>query len=241
MTVDITKAKVVLDKFTEASRVTGDRDVFEKAELYLGIDHSGSMSRYFSASDKPVVELAKRVLALGLARLDPDGVIPMWFYANNLHGPVNVTEAGLYPRGVFNRQDVVTQEAARAPWGGTRTELVVRAIMEEHLDTQLVKPGLAVIQTDGQPNFEQPVIDALVEASRINLFYVFIGFGRDGEAFLERLNEGGFEGQLVDNVYTFNADDRPRGVDPDEWLYTELLKEVPRWRAAADGRVRGIV
>lgn len=243
--VDLTKrASVVLTKFSEAAEADPETwDVFQRAEIYLGVDHSGSMRRYFDHPRQPVLHLARQVCALGLARLDPDGRIPMWFYASDVQGPWEVTETTLWPEARRFRgapDDVVTRAVREARYGSTRTDLVVREILRAHRRTDLSTPGLAIIQTDGVPDDRDSVINAIVEASAYNLFYVFVGYGPDGRRFLKQLNEGGFSRQVVDNVYAFDAGDDPMD-NSDELVMSELLKEIPEWRKKANGRVQGTV
>ena len=243
-TVDMTKrAKVVLDKFTENAEQTGGYDVFQEAEVYLGADVSGSMRGYYNDPRKPVTHLAKQIAALALARLDPDGKIPFWLFGTHVEGPWTITGENLEPqKGRFGRtkDDAITDAVSKARGGSTNMADAVKAIVDEHEATGLSKPGLAIIQTDGMPNSQDAVIAQVVRASQLNLFLVFVGYGEDGMPFLNKLNRGKFRGQVVDNVYAFGVGDDPLS-HTDEWLWEQLLKEIPQWRQAADGKVRGAV
>lgn len=242
-TVDMTKrAKVVLDKFTEQAKETG-WDVFAEAEVYMAADISGSMRRYYDDPRKPVTHLAKQVASLALARLDPDGEIPFWLFGSNVEGPWTITAENLEERkGMLGRTkpDVVTDAVSRSRGGSTNMEAAVRAIVDKHEATGLGKPGLGIIQTDGMPDYRPGVISEIVRASSMNLFLVFIGYGPDGMPFLNQLNRGGFPSQTVDNVYAFGVGDDPLSHS-DEWLWEQLLKEIPQWREAASTVVRGNV
>jgi hypothetical protein len=249
MSVNMMKeqAKVVLDKFTEAAKDNGGWDVFEQAEVYLAADKSGSMIGYYNDVHKPVTHLAKQIAALALARLDPDGKIPFWLFGFKAHGPWTITAENIEPgekKGVLGRtkrqDDIVTKAVKDTEYGSTNMGDAVRAIHVAHKQTDQSKPGLAVIQTDGQPDNETDVIDAIVSASRDNLFFVFIGYGNCGMPFLNKLNRGGFKGQVVDNVYAFGVGEEPTSWS-DEKIWTEVLKEIPEWRKNATGKVTGTV
>lgn len=244
--IDLTKrAAVVLEKFTDAAKEDPSAwDVFPEAELYLGADHSGSMRAYYSDPRQPVVQLAKQILAIGLARLDPDGKIPLWFYASRAGSPYTVTEETLYPRprkfSMSTPADIVTRGARETQFGSTNTADVVEQIALAHHETGLGKPGLAIIQTDGLPDSTPRLKEALARASKINLFFVFVGYGSDGQRALEALDAGGFRGQVVDNVATVFLGDSPTDYS-DEWVMEQILKDVPKWRKEAHGKVQGTV
>lgn len=249
MSVDMMKqrAKVVLDKFTEKAEETGGWDVFAEAEVYMSADKSGSMAGYFNDPRKPVTHLAKQIAALALARLDPDGQIPFWLFGSYAHGPWVITAENIEPttkKGLLGRSkvedDIVTKAVTDTPYGSTNMADAVGQIHRAHIATGQSKPGLAIIQTDGLPDNEQAVIDALVEASKDNLFFVFVGYGSGGMPFLRKLNRGGFKGQVVDNVYAFGAGDDPLAMT-DEELWMQILTEIPSWRQDANGKVRGQV
>src|SRR5688572_22967016 len=73
------KAQVSLDKH---------RLVGERAAVYLVIDHSRSMNRYFK--DGSVQGLAERVLALA-AHFDDDGAVPVIFFDTTARPAVEIS------------------------------------------------------------------------------------------------------------------------------------------------------
>lgn len=254
MTIDMSKqaAVVSLEKADAKAKEANLFPIFPFAELYMGGDHSGSMQ----GSIGWVVELGKRIAALALARLDPDVKFPFWWWASKVKKPVIVTLENLEEqRGRFGtkKPGVIEESHAKAPWGGTRLDLIISEITREHRRVEAKKvskgkpsvPGLAIIQTDGYPDWgtEQLVRDALINASQDNLFFVIVGYGKEStfkNSFMEELNKGGWPGQVVDNVYFFAV---PNALDTfgDEALYDKILTEIPAWRTAADGKVRGNV
>lgn len=60
----------------------------ERAAVYLVLDRSGSMRRYYK--DGTVQHLAEQALALA-ARLDDDGVVPVVFFDKVAHPPVEIS------------------------------------------------------------------------------------------------------------------------------------------------------
>jgi hypothetical protein len=261
MSVDMRKAaQVSLDKADKLALSKGLLPVFAQAEIYMAGDHSGSMQGRIGW----VIRLAEQISELGLARLDPNGEFPFFWWASKVSKPFNVTQSNLLSqRGAFGRtkEGIIEEQHLKTPWGGTRLDLAIEAVHKAHVAVEMEKvskgepscPGLAIIQTDGFPDYgtEQKVRDALVAASADNLFFVIVGFGEPatfGNPYPEKgplglmheLNAGGWPGQVVDNVYFFPVGHNPTAVG-DEWLYDQLLSEIPAWRTAAQGRVRGTV
>ena len=117
MAIDLTKltatAPGLVDLYKTA-RVSLDKHRLggERAAVYLVIDHSRSMSRYFK--DGSVQALAERVLALA-AHFDDDGTVPVIFFDTTARQPVDISVydyAGSIDRikasaGTIDRKSVV--------------------------------------------------------------------------------------------------------------------------------------
>ena len=88
--------------------------------------------------------------------------------------------------------------------------------------------------TPAAPDSRPAAIEALREASRLPLFFAFVGFGNNIR-FLEELDTLG--GRTVDNASFFHARDPHRVSDSE--LYDGLTGEFAQWLTAA--RTAGIV
>jgi hypothetical protein len=218
-----------------------------RAAVYLVLDHSLSMRRYYA--DGSVQRLAEQALAL-CAHLDDDGVVPLVFFSNEASRarPVRLPNH----RGIVNRLHQ-TQE-----WGSTNLTAAMRAVLTHYHESQARVPALVIVQTDGNPNFRRSAAKTLAEVSELPLFWSFVGFGPRVE-FLTQLDklpvralDGGpgalpncgednefatLPERVVDNASAFHAVE-PLAT-PDEELYDGLLREVPTWLDAA--RTRGVL
>lgn len=207
--VDLTKkAAVSLEK----SGLTGQR-----AAVYLILDHSGSMRRFYA--DGSVQRLAEQTLALSV-NLDDDGNVPVGYFSDQAEAMLDVR--------LDNYQGVIDRTHTRSRWGLTDYVAAMRNVIDEHQLSGATVPGLVVFQTDGAPNDQRATERMLREASSLPLFWAFVGFG-DSIRFLEKLDDLG--GRVVDNASFFHARD-PHAVSDAE-LYDGITHEYAGWLAAA--------
>jgi hypothetical protein len=204
----------------------------QRAAVYLVVDYSGSMKPYYR--DGSVQALADRVLGLS-AHLDDDGRVPVVFFSTDVDAVTDIALAD--HRGRVDR--IV---AGLGHMGKTSYHLAMDAVIDHYLDSGAREPALVVFQTDGGPINKLAAERYLCKASRLPLFWQFIGFGDRGSRqfdFLRRLDELPVpEKRAVDNAGFFHAGPDPRKVS-DEDLYDRLVGEFPRWLTAA--RAHGIV
>jgi hypothetical protein len=216
--VDLYKnARVSLDKH----RLGGER-----AAVYLVIDHSRSMSRYFK--DGSVQALAERVLALA-AHFDDDGTVPVIFFDTTARQAVDISVHDY--AGSIGRI-----KASAGAMGSTNYADAMRAVIDLHKNNG---PAFVVFQTDGAPTSKRETTEVLCDAARLPIFWQFIGFGDDEFAYLRRLDDLPVPAKrVVDNAGFFPAGLEPQRI-PDGVLYDSLMEEFPQWLAAA--RAAGIV
>ncbi|MEV8533082.1 VWA domain-containing protein [Streptomyces sp. NPDC051211] len=205
-----------------------------RAAVYLVLDYSGSMRPYYT--DGSVQALADRVLGLS-AHLDDDGRVPVVFFSTEVDAVEEIPLAGHAGR-------VNEIAAGLGHMGKTAYHLAMDAVIDHHLDSGSTEPALVVFQTDGGPVNKLAAERYLCKASRLPLFWQFVGFGNTRSSqfdFLRRLDELPVPAKrMVDNAGYFHAGPDPRQVSDAE-LYDRLVSEFPAWLAAARrlGIVRG--
>jgi hypothetical protein len=200
----------------------------EHADVYLVLDHSGSMDDHYAAGD--VQHLAEQSLGLA-ANLDDDGTVPVVFFQSRAYDPMEV-RIGSHRGAVDN-----LRRTGGITWGGTRYAPAMRKVMDAHRGS--TTPAFVIFQTDGACTDAADTQLVLREASNLPIFWQFIGFGpqESGEfAFLRGLDT--MRGRTVDNAGFFAVGRNPRRMT-DADLYDRLLAEYPTWLAAA--RAAGIV
>ncbi|MFI1828657.1 vWA domain-containing protein [Streptomyces sp. NPDC020412] len=207
----------------------------QRAQVYLVLDYSGSMRDYYR--DGSMQALADRVLGLS-ANLDDDGRVPTVFFSTDVDA---VTEISL-----DNHHGRIAEiVAGLGHMGKTSYHLAMDAVIDHYLDQMeggATDPALVVFQTDGGPINKLAAERYLCKASKLPLFWQFVGFGNTRSTqfdFLRKLDVLPVPTKrAVDNAGFFHAGAEPSKV-PDAELYDRLLAEFPSWLAAA--RARGIV
>ncbi|MEV5312221.1 VWA domain-containing protein [Streptomyces sp. NPDC052610] len=204
----------------------------QRAAVYLVVDYSGSMKPYYK--DGTVQALADRVLGLS-AHLDDDGRVPVVFFSTDVDAVTDIALDGHQGR-------IERIVAGLGHMGKTSYHLAMDAVIDHYLDSGATAPALVVFQTDGGPINKLAAERFLCKASRLPLFWQFIGFGDPGSRqfeFLRKLDELPVPAKrTVDNAGFFHAGEDPRAVSDAE-LYDRLVGEFPAWLTAA--RAQGIV
>lgn len=195
----------------------------QRAAVYLVLDHSGSMSHFYG--DGSVQHLAEQALGLS-ANLDDDGTVPVVYFGSHANDPIEADLA--------NYQGLIDTTHPRVSWGSTNYAAAMRAVIADYLAGPGTVPAFVIFQTDGTPDSRAEAEALLREASKLPIFWAFVGFG-DNIAFLEKLDD--LRGRAVDNASFFHARN-PKAVTNSE-LYDGLTTEFAGWLAAA--RAKGIV
>ncbi|HEX2316606.1 MAG TPA: VWA domain-containing protein [Thermomonospora sp.] len=201
----------------------------ERAAVYLVLDRSGSMRRYYR--DGTVQHLAEQALALA-ANLDDDGVVPVVFFDKVAHPPVEV--------GLDAYQGRIAEEHERlGHMGTTNYAAAMEAVVAHHRAAAPAAPAFVIFQTDGSPDSRTAAERVLCESSTLPLFWQFVGFGDDEFRFLRKLDDLPVpRKRAVDNAGFFEAGADPRALG-DDVLYERLTREFPDWLRSA--RAAGIV
>ncbi|MFI0742798.1 VWA domain-containing protein [Streptomyces sp. NPDC021100] len=189
-----------------------------RAAVYLVLDRSASMRPYYK--DGSVQRLAEQALGLS-ANLDDDGTVPVIFFSGSIDGTAEVT--------VDDFEGRIAQAHARlGRMGSTNYTAAISTVIEHHQHSGYVGPAFVIFQSDGNPDNRSATAQALREASKLPLFWAFVGFG-ERISFLERLDD--LDGRVVDNAGFFHAAD-PRHITDSE-LYDGLTRDFGPWLTAA--------
>ncbi|MFE1764860.1 vWA domain-containing protein [Streptomyces angustmyceticus] len=200
-----------------------------RAAVYLVLDRSGSMRRYYR--DGSVQHLAEQVLALA-ANLDDDGVVPVIFFSTEIDGTAEIS-LDAYQGRINPLHD------AMGHMGRTNYHVAMQAVIDHYRSSGARDPAFVVFQTDGSPTSRAAAEHVLCTAAELPIFWQFIGFGDDEFRFLHKLDDLPVpDRRVVDNAGFFAAGPAPK-THPDAALYDHLLQEFPLWLTAA--RAGGIV
>ncbi|MFD1656948.1 VWA domain-containing protein [Streptomyces caeni] len=195
----------------------------QRAAVYLVVDRSYSMKDYFRNGS--VQHLADQALGLSV-NLDDDGTVPLVMFDSQ---PYPLVEISLDQyEGVVAQQHQM--HGGELTMGGTRYTVAMQAVIEHYLNAETADPALVVFQTDGDPQDKDAARLQLAQASKLPIFWSFLGFGHSRVRFLEQLDTLG--GRLVDNASYFHAGARPTRL-PDADLYDGITHEFGTWLAAA--------
>ena len=189
----------------------------QNAAVYLVLDHSGSMRGYYRSG--AVQRLAEQALGLS-ANLDDDGTVPLIYFGDT------ATSAGDLRIG--DHAGAIDRTHTRVRWGSTNYAAAIHAVTEQHTASGSTAPALVIFQSDGEPNSRSAAADALRYASKLPIFFAFIGFGNRID-FLEKLDD--LPGRVVDNASFFHASDPHAVADGD--LYDELTAQFATWLTEA--------
>ncbi len=194
----------------------------ERASVYLVLDYSGSMARFYANGS--VQHLAEQVLALS-GRLDDDDKVPVILFDSKVRPAVEVS--------VHKYKGAVDKLVKKAGgMGSTNYAAAMHEVIKLHAGK--TNPAFVVFQTDGSPDWDAQLASEQIicDSARLPIFWQFIGFGSDEFEFLRRLDTLSVPGRReVDNAGFFPAGATPAGWN-DEDLYDNLLSEYPSWLQA---------
>ncbi|MEE4493542.1 VWA domain-containing protein [Streptomyces sp. BE230] len=224
--IDLSKTAPGLVSLAKTAHVSLEKHglAHEKAAVYLVLDHSGSMQRFYRNGS--VQHLAEQALGLS-ANLDDDGAVPLIYFGSRVQ---EFEEARL-----DNYAGIIDSTHNRASWGTTNYAAALAYIATEYANGRNGHtPALVIFQSDGEPDSRPAAEDALRRYSHLPIFWAFIGFG-DRITFLESLDD--LPGRAVDNASFFHARDPHAVSDAD--LYDGITSQYGAWLTAA--RAAGII
>jgi len=198
------------------------------------LDRTGSMRPLY---DKGVVGRLVERLAQVAARLDSDGSLDAWAFADDFARLPSLRIPDL-PRWIVQWVYINASGGRQLPplpdgslrlpdplervRGGNNEPLVIHDIIRSYV-SEPGDPVLVIFFSDGGVNRTRQIHDLLVDAARFPIFWQFVGLGRSEYGILERLDT--MTGRIVDNTGFFCVDDIEQIGDAE--LYDRLLTEFP--------------
>ena len=188
------------------------------ARVGLVMDISGSMTARFK--NGTVQEIVNKTLPLAV-QFDDDGELDCWYYGTRARRMDSVNLDN-YTKAVPKEWKQLMLEL-----GGCNNEpVVLRMVLDTYRDTKL--PVYVLFITDGGVSKKSEIQKIITEASKLPIFWQFVGVGGSGYGILEKLDS--MKGRYVDNAGFFALDDFKKVSN--EELYARLLEEFPKWLKA---------
>jgi len=188
------------------------------ARVGLVMDISGSMTARFK--NGTVQEIINKTLPLAV-QFDDDGELDCWYYGTTARRMDSVNLDN-YTKAVPKEWKQLMLEL-----GGCNNEpVVLKMVLDTYRDTQL--PVYVLFITDGGVSKKSEIQKIITEASKLPVFWQFVGVGGSGYGILEKLDS--MKGRYVDNAGFFALDDFKKVSN--EELYARLLEEFPKWLKA---------
>lgn len=202
-----------------------------KADVLFVIDASGSMVGLYNKG--VVQETVERIVPVAL-RLDDDGMLDTWFYADGCRQVDPLNERSMVD---FIRRVMPTP--GHAPKGrsgllgrknggiglGNNEPVVMKAILDARTQSDDRRPLLVIFLTDGGIYKSDEIKRILRACASRPIFWQFVGVGNNNYGVLRELDT--IPDRVVDNAGFFAVDDLKK-IGDDE-LYDRLLSEFPIW------------
>lgn len=212
--IDSLKRKVAIS--LEKNKLTS-----EKARVAVVFDASGSMSNLYS---KGTVKRAfERVLAIA-ACMDDDGVLDVWFFGSKSMRVTSVTERDYedYVKRTYPQPRIFGGLGAGNNEPRVMADVIHKFTIEEP-NKEL--PIYVIFFSNGGIYEEKKISRLLIDSSKENIFWQFVGIGNAQYGVLQNLDN--LRGRVVDNANFFAFDDLDQISD--EELYNRLFSEFPLW------------
>lgn len=217
-TVDLQK-KVSLRKEIILDEVKRKNITAAVARVVFVLDHSGSMIPLYK--DGSVQDLLERIFPMAMC-FDDNGELEFYWFDNSFREltPVTIGNLGGYvQRVIMSRND---------HFGGTSYAPIINEITKRYaLKNPMNIPTFVVFITDGANSDKADAKKALINASKYNIFWKFVGIGKSKFDFLENLDN--LKGRFIDNANFVNFNNI--GSVSDNELYAQLLTEYNDWLA----------
>lgn len=191
------------------------------ARVVFVLDHSGSMRSLYK--DGTVQNTLERIFPVAL-RFDDDGEMQFYLFDTLYQelDPVSIQNLDSYTENVILRK--------MGKYGQTRYAPAMNTILHRYAEKEPSQtPTFVIFITDGDNSDKAAAKKTLIAASEHNIFWKFVGIGKENFPFLEKLDD--LAGRRVDNANYISIPDL--NTIKDETLYERLMEEYADWRKAA--------
>lgn len=209
--------KLDLRKKTLAVELEKSNISQQKARVAFVLDHSVSMRLLYQ--NGTVQETLERIFPLALT-FDENGEMEFYLFDDFFQEsePVNNANIANYTKEVIM--------AKHGKYRGTSYAPVMEEIIKRYGKKEPSRiPTFVVFITDGNNCDHAKSQKALIEASHYNIFWKFVGIGKEKISFLEKLDN--MRGRFIDNANFVDIHDLSK-ID-DTHLYHLLLEEFNIW------------
>ncbi|CAM4406657.1 VWA domain-containing protein [Paenibacillus alkaliterrae] len=213
-----------------------------RARVGLAVDISGSMVQLFRSG--VVQNTCERTLGLAM-NFDDNEAADVFLFGIKDYGIGEIQKSNFFD---FVDREITKKYKLEA---GTQYAGVLRRIVdfyfpgavsekksgglfgfggkkELQLDTakfQKQEPVYILFVTDGNCTDDRETEDIIRKASKLGIFFQFVGIGNESFNFLRKLDD--LQGRFIDNAAFFSVKNLAQTSDDD--LYDKLLHEFPSW------------
>ncbi len=187
------------------------------ARVVFVLDHSGSMRKMYK--DGTVQNLLERLFPMAMY-FDDNGELDFYWFDTTYKALETVTGNNLEN---YVMTYILTKNEH---FGGTNYAPVMKEIVKSFGKKKRMNiPTFVIFITDGANADKADTKNILTEASRYNIFWKFIGIGKEKFEFLEKLDT--LKGRTVDNANFVSVNNL--SALSDDQLYNLLLEEYSEW------------
>ena len=228
---EINLSKIDLLKRKVSISLEKKKIALEKSRVAVVFDASGSMIKLYQSGT--IQRAFERVLAVA-ACMDDNGELDVWFFGSKFMKARSVTERDYED---YIRKTYPTPRIFGGLGSGNNEPPVMKDIIDHYIKKEPRKdiPAYIIFFSDGGIYKDNEIAKILVNASKQNIFWQFVGLGNANYGILQRLDN--LPGRFIDNASFFALDDLDKISD--EELYNRLLNEFPQWLKEA--REKGIL
>ena len=185
-----------------------------RSRVGVVLDYSGSMGKFYRDGD--IQRLLEVLIPIAL-KFDDNGALDFWIFEDGFHriGEVNMSNFyGFIENEILRKYNM----------GCTRYAPVINDVYQKYVfEEPATYPSYVMFITDGDCSDGSKAKQMLVDNSRYNVFWQFIGMGRGPFHTLEELDD--LTGRFIDNADFFQVKDLINM--PEDELYKKLMTEYP--------------